>query len=164
MGTDTKTCRYCQSEVPKKAIVCPQCLKIIGTSSSAKGCLTVFFGFILIVTCSVLITPDTNIISLTKKATVKKAKAPKTRSERIDEQFSRRDGSHRRLEHLIKDKMNDPGSYEHVETFYWDMKDHLVVRTSFRKKSAYGGVIIDWVKAEVSINNGDVIKIIDQGP
>ncbi len=163
MGADTKTCKYCQSEVPKKASVCPQCRKTIGTTPAAKGCLTIFLGFLLIGMCSALITPDTNTSTSTKKSTVQKKKAPKTRAEKIKEQFSAWDGSHRKLERLVKKAMNDPDSYKHDETVYWDMKDHLVVRTTFRGRNAFGGMVKNWVKAKVDINTGDVLEVMEQG-
>ncbi len=57
--------------------------------------------------------------------------------------------------------MNDPGSYDHDKTVYWDMGDHLVVRTTFRGKNAFGGMVINSIKAKVSLN-GQVLQIIEQ--
>nr|MBC8555682.1 hypothetical protein [Candidatus Brocadiales bacterium] len=83
---------------------------------------------------------------------------------KIKAQFSTWDGSHKNLEKLIKKSMNDPDSYEHVETNAWDMKDHLVVKTTFRGKNAFGGTVTNWVKAKVSIDNGKILEVIEQGP
>lgn len=85
----------------------------------------------------------------------------KARKEMIEKQFSAWDGSHIKLESLIKDSMNDPKSYEHVETKYWDMKDHLIVNTTFRGKNAFGGVVKNAVKAKVSLD-GENIEILEQ--
>ena len=57
--------------------------------------------------------------------------------------------------------MNDPDSYEHVRTVYWDRGDHLVVMTTFRGKNAFGGVVTNSVKARVSLD-GQVQQILDQ--
>jgi len=57
--------------------------------------------------------------------------------------------------------MNDPDSYDHVETVYWDRGDHLVVRTTFRGKNAFGGIVKNSVKAKVSLD-GQVLQIIEQ--
>ena len=84
------------------------------------------------------------------------------REEKIRKLFSAWDGSHNGLEKLIKETMNDPDSYKHVETVYWDMGNHLVVRTTFRGKNAFGGVVKNWVKAKISLN-GEVMEIIEQG-
>ncbi len=59
--------------------------------------------------------------------------------------------------------MNDPGSFEHDQTNYWDMESHLVVLTSYRGKNAFGGVVRNWVKAKVDIQTGQVLEIIEQG-
>lgn len=45
----------------------------------------------------------------------------------IEAQFSAWDGSHRGLEKVVKDAMNDPDSYDHVETRYVDKGDYLIV-------------------------------------
>lgn len=74
-------------------------------------------------------------------------------------QFSAWDGSHRTLEALIKASMNQPYSYEHVKTRYWDMRDHLVVRTTFRGENGFGVVITDAAKAKVSLD-GKILKLL----
>ena len=85
------------------------------------------------------------------------------RDEHIKKGFSAWDGSHRALTRIIKDAMNDPRSYEHAETVYWDMGDHLVVRTTFRGKNAFGGTVKQWVKAKTDLD-GNVLEVIEQGP
>lgn len=87
--------------------------------------------------------------------------AKEERKKLISRHFSAWDGSHAGLERLIKASMNDPDSYKHVETVYWDMGDHLVVRTTYRGKNVYGGVVKNAVKAKVDLN-GNVMKVMDQ--
>lgn len=87
--------------------------------------------------------------------------AAEARKKRIELQFSAWDGSHNNLERVIKKAMNDPDSYEHDETVYWDMGDHLVVKTTYRGKNAFGGVVRNFVKAKVSLD-GDILQILDQ--
>jgi hypothetical protein len=84
------------------------------------------------------------------------------RKKLIEAQFSVWDGSHRNLEKLIKKNMNDPSSYKHVETRYWDMGDHLIVITKFRGKNAFGAVVVNWVKAKVDLY-GNIVSVIEQG-
>ena len=57
--------------------------------------------------------------------------------------------------------MNDPDSYDHVETVYWDKGDYLVVMTKYRGNNAFGGKVLGIVKAKVSLN-GDILQIIEQ--
>lgn len=83
------------------------------------------------------------------------------RAEMLEKQFSAWDGSHVNLTRMIKDAMNDPSSYEHVETRYWDMEDHLIVNTTFRGTNAFGAMIKNTVKAKVSLD-GENIEIIEQ--
>jgi len=95
------------------------------------------------------------------KEQLKAVEDAKEREDKIKRQFSVWDGSHHKLNELIKKAMNDPGSYQHVETNYFDMKDHLIVNTTFRGKNAFGALIKNTVKAKVSID-GDDIEIIEQ--
>lgn len=88
-------------------------------------------------------------------------KALKKRQERIEKQFSGWDGSHRNLEKLIKQNMNDPDSYEHIETGYKDMVLYILVSTKFRGANAFGGKVINTVSAKVDLD-GNVLEIINQ--
>jgi hypothetical protein len=81
---------------------------------------------------------------------------------KLDKQFSAWDGSHLKLTELIKGAMNDPDSYEHVKTVYWDMKDHIIVRTIYSGKNAFGGRVRNWVRAKID-DNGNIIEIMDEG-
>lgn len=84
------------------------------------------------------------------------------REKEISKHFSAWDGSHVQLTRAIKKSMNDPDSYEHVETVYWDMKDHLVVKTTFRGTNSFGAKVLNYVKAKVDLN-GNVTEVMEQG-
>lgn len=59
--------------------------------------------------------------------------------------------------------MNDPDSYEHVETVQLDKGDYIIVKTTFRGKNAFGGIVKNWVMAKTDLN-GNIIEVISQGP
>lgn len=84
------------------------------------------------------------------------------RQEKIEKMFDVFDGSHITLTKAIKKTMNDPDSYQHIETVYWDMNDYLVVRTTFSGKNAFGGRVKNWVKVKSDID-GNIIEVIDEG-
>lgn len=88
------------------------------------------------------------------------AKAQKERDEKVERAFSAYDGSHRGLEKAIKKNMNDPDSYEHIETVYWDKGDHLVVHTKFRGANAFGGKVVNTLKAKADLD-GNVLAIVE---
>lgn len=81
-----------------------------------------------------------------------------TRTEVIDKAFSALDGSHLKLKEYIKTTMNDPESFEEVETKYWDRDSFIVVKMTFTGKNAYGGRVKQTVMANCDID-GNVIKI-----
>jgi len=83
--------------------------------------------------------------------------------EQIEKYFSAWDGSHLGLTKLIKDSMNDPDSYKHVETVYGDKGDYLIVETTYRGTNVFGGVVTNRVMAKVDLN-GNVIEVLSQGP
>ena len=57
--------------------------------------------------------------------------------------------------------MNDPKSYELVETMYLEDGDFLLVTTKFRGTIAFGGKVINTVSAKVDLD-GNVVEIINQ--
>lgn len=136
------------------------------------GCCAGFLGiclagFVILAAIGFVVTLTTTDKGPSEPATsIPTPPPPKTpdelRNERIERQFSLWDGSHPGLTKVIKASMNDPQSYEHVKTVYWDMGSNLVVRTIFRGKNAFGGVVENWVKAKVDLD-GNVIQIIEQG-
>ena len=84
----------------------------------------------------------------------------KKRKEQLETQFSAWDGSHINLEKFIKKSMNDPGSYDHVETTYWDRGEDLIVTTTFRGKNAFGGIVKNTIQAKVSLD-GQILDILE---
>lgn len=83
------------------------------------------------------------------------------RKERIEKGFSSWDGSHIKLTEMIKAGMNDKDSYEHVETIYYDNKDHLIVVQTFRGNNAFGAKVKNSVRAKVDLD-GNVIEVLEQ--
>ncbi len=96
---------------------------------------------------------------LAKKAQMTPAQIRKKRIEKV---FSPWDGSHRNLERLVIKTMNDPDSYKHAETTYWDKGAYLIVKTVFRGKNAFGGTVKNWVKVKTDLD-GNIVAVIDQG-
>jgi hypothetical protein len=84
----------------------------------------------------------------------------KARDDLIGKGFSAWDGSHRALEKHVKKRMNDPDSYEHIETKYYDRGDFLIVTTKFRGANAFGGLVINEMAAKASLD-GDLLEILD---
>jgi len=81
------------------------------------------------------------------------------RKKQIESQFSSWDGSHRTMERLIKSVMNDPDSYEHVETRYSDLGSKIRVSTVFRGKNAFGGTVRNTKVAEFDLNGNFLHEI-----
>lgn len=149
-------CKECGAEISKKAKSCPKCGAPNKASSSGCGIL-VLLGIGLIVAIAIIGSPSENASPSAPKT------ASQLRTEKIESGFSAWDGSHKKLTELIKASMNDPKSYDHVKTTYGDYGDYLIVRTEFRGKNAFGGVVLNWWKAKCSLD-GQVIELIETGP
>lgn len=81
-----------------------------------------------------------------------------TRVTRIRKGFSEWDGSNKNLVLAVKKNMNDPNSFEHVETKYWDVGENtIVVMMTYRGKNAFGGVVTESVKVETDVD-GNMTK------
>lgn len=83
------------------------------------------------------------------------------RQKRIEKQFSSYDGSHRNLERAVKKTMDDPDSFDHVSTEYYDRGDHLIVKMTFRGTNAFGGKVINNITVKTSLD-GDILDVISQ--
>jgi|GEM_PF-2009401 len=80
------------------------------------------------------------------------------RKEKILRQFSAWDGSHINLKRVVKANMNDPKSFDHVETTYSDKGDYLLIYMKFRGKNAFGAKVIQTVTAKADIE-GNIISV-----
>jgi type IV secretory pathway VirB10-like protein len=69
----------------------------------------------------------------------------------INSQFDPWDGSHIQLTELIKQNMNNPDSFKHVETTYTNLGLHVGIKVyeTFRGTNAFGGVVTNQAIATV---------------
>jgi hypothetical protein len=93
--------------------------------------------------------------------TAKNQSPDEIRKKRIERQFSGWNGCHYNLEKYVKDNMNDPDSYQHIETRYSDEGEYLLVATKFRGNNAFGGKVINYITAKVSLH-GKILEIIEK--
>jgi hypothetical protein len=89
-----------------------------------------------------------------------KEKAKKERQDRIDAAFSPWDGKCATLVEMVKDNMEDPGSFKHVETRYWDQGNTIRIKMTFRGKNGFGGVVTNGVTADWDLTT-DMITIVE---
>lgn len=85
------------------------------------------------------------------------------RNEKIESLFSFWDGALKTLVRCVKESMNDPGSFEHVQTTYADNGTYLTVRMVYRGKNAFNATIVNAITAKVDLD-GNVIAILNTEP
>ena len=76
----------------------------------------------------------------------------------VDGQFSNFDGSHRKVEAAVKSRLNNPSSYEHVNTQYTVNPDAITVHSTYRAKNGFGAVVTSSAIAEVDAA-GNVLSL-----
>ena len=81
------------------------------------------------------------------------------RKKEIESQFSAWDGSHIEFTKLLKDQMNNPSSFEHVQTRYIDNGETLQIITTYRGTNAFGGVVSQTNSANYDLD-GNLINIV----
>jgi hypothetical protein len=86
-----------------------------------------------------------------------------TRQEMIKSQFSGFSGKHTKLCEYIKNHLNDPDSFDHVQSKYFDQGSYLVVIVTYRAKNLFGGVVTSYCKAKVDLD-GNILEIIENIP
>lgn len=103
-----------------------------------------------------------NIAKIPNVEQVKKQiKAENTKKTFEQKRLSSWDGSNKKLEQYIKSRMNDPKSYEHIETRYNIETDKGIANmvTQFRGKNALGGVVVNSCYARQDIESGELLEI-----
>lgn len=169
-----RECKDCGGYVSSRAKMCPHCGAPVRQDPGPIATLLSFLLMIAICAgCFNWLFDSTKAPHVTEPSDARPSQNRKTpdepprkeltREERIRAQFSPWDGSHRGLTKVIKNIMNDPKSYQHVKTVYWDRGDYLIVKTTFRGTNVFGGVVTNWIKAKVDLD-GNVLEILDQGP
>ncbi len=77
---------------------------------------------------------------------------------KVNSQFSAWNGSHKALEQYIKASMNDPKSYEHVETRYQVNENTITIYTKFRGKNMFNAVVTNEALATADLE-GNLIEV-----
>lgn len=137
------------------------------------GCAKTFFIICMVFLGLVIIIPGDKkeekkvepVKTEVKKEEVKEVKKTPEEIEKekhdkwIENQFSAWNGSHKALVELIKENMNDPKSFEHVETKYRVENNDLIIVMQYRGKNAFNATITEYVKAKASYKDNTITII-----
>jgi hypothetical protein len=147
--TDAISCPACSAKIPANSKFCPSCGKSTAQpSQSGSGMAgTVIAVIFAIGAMSWFILSQND-------------PGQDSRQQQIESQFSALNGSHRNLVRTIQSAMNNPDSFEHVETGYSDDGDSLRVQMVYRGENAFGGTVTERVTARISLE-GTVLEILE---
>ena len=171
MAISVFPCPDCEKDVSKRAAACPHCgcplkaapvvkpAEIIVKQKKEMGC----GGLLVIGFLAMFIYGTFSSIGDDDSSTSKTPPVPKTaeqiRADKVHSAFSGWNGAHRELEKLVKNNLNDPDSYEHIETRYNDNVDHIYVVMKYRAKNGFGGYVVETIAAKASVS-GMVTEIV----
>lgn len=100
----------------------------------------------------------TKIVYNPNKGQLEKNAVIERRNHLVNRQFATFNGSNAFLVNFIKKRMNDPKSFEHINTSYKDKGSYIDVYMKFRGINAQGVLVLNQIKAKMSIN-GEVISV-----
>lgn len=120
----------------------------------------IFLGLVFLFPLVAPDSSDNKASSNEKAATVS---APVIRDTNAPENFlSGWDGSNRELVRLVKSGMNDPDSFEHVETRFTDNGDSLSLLMTFRGKNGFNATVTNKVSADLDKTTRQLSNIKDR--
>ncbi len=97
-------------------------------------------------------------IEAEKLVAQKKAEAEK-RAKSFENCMDPWDGSHYKLKWWVEKNLNDPESFEHIETRYKVFKKHANVVMTYRASNLFGAKIIKLIKAKVDLKTCEVLQV-----
>lgn len=126
----------------------------MSTQSDKQGLnkIKLQFGIVAIIAIAIIWLGLTRDTAKPSKWPYTQEEESKRREEIISNCFSAWDGSNIELTKFIKESMNDPDSYEHIQTTYQDINNEIIIHTTFRGKNAFGGVVKQSISATISLN------------
>jgi hypothetical protein len=126
----------------------------------------IFFGFIALILIIIVIANIADYLHAPSKSNATtQVSTPQPPTNVISDGsvcFSPLDGAHRGLEKYIKNQMNDPDSYKHVETTHGEKDGNILVVTKFRGKNKFGGVVTSWMMAKTD-KTCHILEIVGTG-
>lgn len=115
-------------------------------------------GLLVVIIISEYIKPvSTNQPSITTPQT-NEEEAKQLHKTIIERQFSAWDGSHIQLEKLVKNRLNDPDSFEHIKTNYFDNQDSITVLMHFRASNSFNAKVKGFARAKYDLK-GNLIEL-----
>ncbi|MEQ8409097.1 MAG: zinc ribbon domain-containing protein [Gammaproteobacteria bacterium] len=183
-----QTCTGCQAKIPIDSNFCPSCSAVVeaaekpagrdtskpyeykpdkskksGFTPSASDLVAIlFFAFLAGFTIWGIYVNNFVFKDGASPAPPTAAQvAAQRRTDQIESQFSPFNGSHRNLVNIVKTSMNDPDSFEHVETGYVDAGDNIRIQMVYRGRNAFGGTVTERITVLANLN-GDILEIIGQ--
>ncbi|WP_085446507.1 zinc ribbon domain-containing protein [Magnetofaba australis] len=144
-------CKECGEEIGAYAKECPKCGAAIKKSSAFTLIVLLLTGLVLV------------LVLVGSNAT---QKSPEQRAEERRNGrhcLSSWDGTHKDVVKYVKQRLKDPGSFEHIETFIFPSNERGIHRLTmkYRAKNSFGGFVVG--RAEAHVNSADCSAEVTKG-
>lgn len=161
-------CQDCKKSISDKAASCPKCGCPITREFIEKYRIEEAWEKKLIwCIVGILVIIFIIIANTSENKTVQAMSPSEIRNDKIKNIFSYLGGSNKKLIDLVKSNMNDPSSFQHVETKYKFLESKegfegrheiLIVTMKFRQKNIFGAIVLNEVRAILSLE-GEVLYV-----
>jgi len=158
-------CKECKNKVSENAVACPKCGNPITPDQLAEARMEAkidaWASVLAFITVGIFIVyffiiPDNE-----------PANKPLTATDVLLEKEHKIALAEVRLERFIKENMNNPDSYDHVRTIHGgpgDTTNSMKMKIVYRGSNVFGGIVENWILAEVNTKTGQINQIIETGP
>ena len=160
ISSDAKKCPNCGAKNAKRNEYreCSKCKKAVHMSQRHCECGEKNPAYInpkaLKIGCAVFI-----LIAIIFGAVESCSRTPdEKRQNELKKNFSSWNGSHNQFVEEIKSRLNNPSSFEHVETSYKDFGKNLQINMKFRAKNKFNATITTTAIGIVDAKTGKVLK------
>lgn len=138
-------CKECSQKISDKAKTCPHCGFKKPSETFSKIVLTTLLLIFFIIA-----------LGQHELDRISKLSPEDARAENIKQSFNR-DGSHKMTTRLVKMRLKDPDSFQHINTSYVENENHLDITMTYRAKNSFGGYTQSTIKSQAK-PNGELIN------
>ena len=145
-SSETKKCKFCQSDIAKKATICPQCKKDQRWWFNRHPIFTVLLClFIVWIVVS----------SRNPSPTVNSECIAKIWNQQICNDMSEWDWSYKPLVEYVKNNMKDSSSFQHISTTFSNTDKAVIFLMKYSWKNSFNATTTETIKMKIDTTTWD---------
>lgn len=146
-------CRECKKKVSSEAETCPNCGVASPVEAPRKSGATDAIAVVVLSALVIWI-----VVQCQDAGQIAQGPKSEQPDAALQTHLSAWDGEHRQVADAIRKRMNDPGSYDHVETKVFDTGEGYTLTTTVRGTNAFGAVVTNTYQARLD-DSGKLVRL-----